>query len=128
GHAGRLILGRLEDVPVALQQGRLHLYEGHSAGLIAEPVLLMGRLAARTIVLTNAAGGLHVEWAPGTLMIMSDHLNLTGHNPLLGPNDEAIGPRFPDLVDAWDPRLRALLWRAGQLERIPLVEGVYAGL
>jgi len=128
GHAGRLLLGRLSDVPVVLLQGRLHLYEGHPAGLVVEPVLLMGRLGAATIVLTNAAGGLHVEWTPGTLMVVSDHLNLTGHNPLLGPNAEAIGPRFPDMLDAWDPALRALLRRAGELEGIPLVEGVYAGL
>jgi purine-nucleoside phosphorylase len=128
GHAGRFLLGRISGVPVALLQGRLHLYEGHPAGLVVEPVLLMGRLGADVIVLTNAAGGLHVEWPPGTLMVVADHLNLTGHNPLLGPNDEALGPRFPDMVDAWDPPLRALLHRAGALEGIPLEEGIYAGL
>jgi purine-nucleoside phosphorylase len=128
GHAGRLLLGRLEEVPVVLLQGRLHLYEGHPAGLVVEPVLLMGRLGAPIILLTNAAGGLHVEWATGTLMVMADHLNLTGHNPLLGPNDDTLGPRFPDMVDAWDPRLRALLHEAGDRERVPLEEGVYAGL
>ena len=128
GHAGRLLLGRLSDVPVVLLQGRLHLYEGHPAGLVVEPVLLIGRLGAGTILLTNTAGGLHVEWAPGTLMVVSDHLNLTGQNPLVGPHDEGIGPRFPDMVDAWDPALRALLRRAGELEGIGLVEGVYAGL
>jgi purine-nucleoside phosphorylase len=128
GHAGRLLLGPLEGVPVALLQGRLHLYEGHPAGLVVEPVLLMGRLGADVIVLTNAAGGLHVEWPPGTLMVVADHLNLTGHSPLLGRNDDALGPRFPDMTDAWDPRLRALLHQAGQLEAIPLEEGVYAGL
>jgi purine-nucleoside phosphorylase len=128
GHAGRLLLGRLSGVPVVLLQGRLHLYEGHPAGLVVEPVLLMGRLGADLIVLTNAAGGLHVDWPPGTLMVMADHLNLTGRNPLLGPNDEALGPRFPDMVDAWDPHLRQLLHQAGDLEGIPLEEGVYAGL
>ena len=128
GHAGRLVLGRLSGVPVALLQGRLHLYEGHPAGLVVEPVLLMGRLGASVIVLTNTAGGLHVEWALGTLMVVADHLNLTGHNPLLGPNDDALGPRFPDMTDAWDPRLRALLRQAGDLEGVPLEEGVYAGL
>jgi purine-nucleoside phosphorylase len=128
GHAGRLLLGRLSGVPVVLLQGRLHLYEGHPAGLVVEPVLLMGRLGADLIVLTNAAGGLHVDWPPGTLMVMADHLNLTGRNPLLGPNDEALGPRFPDMVDAWDPHLRQLLHQAGDLESIPLEEGVYAGL
>ena len=128
GHAGRLLMGRLSGVPVALLQGRLHLYEGHPAGLVVEPVLLMSRLGAEVIVLTNTSGGLHVDWAPGTLMVMTDHLNLTGHNPLLGPNDEAIGPRFPDMTDAWDPRLRALLHQAGDLEGVPLEDGVYVGL
>jgi purine-nucleoside phosphorylase len=128
GHVGRLLLGRLEDVPVALLQGRLHMYEGHPAGLVVEPVLLMGRLGARIVVLTNAAGGLHPDWAPGTLMAISDHLNLMGRNPLIGPNDDGIGERFPNMVDAWDPALRALLIRAGELEDAPLVEGVYGGL
>ena len=128
GHAGLLLLGHLEGVAVVCLQGRLHAYEGHPAALIVEPVLLMGRLGADVIVLTNAAGGLHVQWPPGTLMVMADHLNLTGHNPLLGPNDEALGPRFPDMVDAWDPHLRGLLHQAGELEGIPLEEGVYAGL
>lgn len=128
GHAGRLLLGHLEGVPVALLQGRLHMYEGHSAGLIVEPALLVGRLGARSIVLTNTAGGLHADWPPGTLMVITDHLNLVGRNPLVGPNDETIGPRFPDMVDAWDPALRALLHRAARLEGIPLVEGVYVGL
>jgi purine-nucleoside phosphorylase len=128
GHAGRLLLGRLEDVPVALLQGRLHLYEGHPAGLVAEPVLLMGRLGATIVVLTNAAGGLRADWPAGTVMVVADHLNLTGRNPLVGPNDEAVGERFPDLINAWDPELRALLHRAGELEGIVLTEGVYAGL
>jgi purine-nucleoside phosphorylase len=128
GHAGRLLLGRLEETPVVLLQGRLHMYEGHSAGLVVEPVLLMGRLGAKVIVLTNAAGGLHREWRPGTLMIISDHLNLTGRNPLLGPNDDATGPRFPDLVNAWDPRLREVLKRAAALEQQEMHEGIYAGL
>lgn len=128
GHAGRLLLGRLAEVPVVLLQGRLHLYEGHPAGLVVEPVLLMGRLGARTIVLTNAAGGLKPNWRVGTLMVVADHLNLTGRNPLAGPNDESGGPRFPDMVGAWDPALRALLHHAGHLEGIDLVEGVYAGL
>ena len=128
GHAGRLLLGRLEGIPVVLLQGRLHLYEGHPAGLVVEPVLLMGRLGAHIVVLTNSAGGLHLEWPAGTLMVVSDHLNLTGRNALVGANDEAVGPRFPDMVDAWNPRLRALLHRAGELEGVALVEGVYAGL
>ena len=128
GHAGRLLLGRLGDTPVVLLQGRLHMYEGHSPGLVVEPVLLMGRLGAKLIVLTNAAGGLRQGWGPGTLMVIADHLNLTGRSPLIGPNDDAMGVRFPDLVDAWEPRLRGLLHRAAELEQVRLEEGVYAGL
>jgi purine-nucleoside phosphorylase len=128
GHAGALLLGDLEGVPVICLKGRLHLYEGHSERLVVEPVLLMGRLGARTVMLTNAAGGVNVSYPPGTLMLLSDHLNLTGRNPLMGPNDDALGPRFPDLVDAWSPRLRALMRRAAASEGVPIEEGVYAGL
>jgi purine-nucleoside phosphorylase len=128
GHAGRLLLGRLEGVPVVCLQGRLHLYEGNSERLVVEPVLLMGRLGARAIFLTNAAGGVNAAWPAGTLMLISDHLNLTGRNPLIGPNDDAAGPRFPDLVDAWSPRLRGLVKQAAADEGIELTEGVYAGL
>jgi purine-nucleoside phosphorylase len=128
GHAGRLLLGRLEGVPVVCLQGRLHAYEGHPAGLIVQPVLLMGRLGARVIVLTNAAGGVNRAFGAGTLMVIRDHLNLTGLNPLLGPNDDTMGPRFLDLSDAWSPRLREALQQAGRDAGVPLVEGVYAGL
>jgi len=128
GHAGRLVLGRLEGVPVACLQGRPHLYEGNSARLVVEPVLLMGRLGAPTILLTNAAGGVNESFPAGTLMLIADHLNLTGHNPMLGPNDDAIGPRFPDLVDAWSPRLRELMRTAARTEGIGLEQGVYAAL
>jgi inosine/guanosine/xanthosine phosphorylase family protein len=128
GHRGRLILGTLEGVPVACLQGRLHMYEGHSARRVAEPVLLMGRLGARTIVLTNAAGGVNPDFGAGTLMVIGDHLNLTGQTPLLGPNDDSVGPRFPDLTDAWDPELRRALHAAGEAAGVDLAEGIYAGL
>ncbi len=128
GHAGRLLLGRLDGVPVALLQGRFHLYEGHDPGLVVQPVLLMARLGAQIVVLTNAAGGVNPAFGPGTLMVIADHLNLTGRNPLVGPNDEALGPRFPDLTEAWSARLRRALHAAGEAEGIPLAEGVYAGL
>lgn len=128
GHAGRLLLGRLGDVPVICLQGRLHLYEGHAPTMVVEPVLLMGRLGASTVVLTNAAGGIRADWPPGTLMVIEDHLNLTGRSPLLGANADQMGARFPDLVDAWDPRLRALLQQAATEEAVPLEAGVYAGL
>ena len=128
GHAGTLLLGHLERVPVVCLKGRLHLYEGHSERLVVEPVLLMGRLGAEAVVLTNAAGGVNVDYPAGTLMLISDHLNLTGRNPLMGPNDDALGPRFPDLVDAWSPRLRTLMRRAATDQDIGLEEGIYAGL
>ena len=128
GHAGRLLLGRLGDLPVVVLQGRFHLYEGHPAGLVVQPVLLMGRLGALAVLLTNAAGGIDPAFRAGTLMIIRDHLNLTGVNPLLGPNDERLGPRFPDLTRAWSPRLQELLRRAAADVGTDLAEGVYAQL
>jgi purine-nucleoside phosphorylase len=128
GHRGRLLLGTLEGVSVACLQGRLHMYEGLAPRLVVEPVLLMGRLGARSVLLTNAAGGINVAYSAGTLMLIADHLNLTGEQPLIGPNDDDIGERFPDLVDAWSSRLRGLMRAAAQAEEVPLEEGVYAGL
>jgi purine-nucleoside phosphorylase len=128
GHRGRLVLGRLQGVPVACLQGRLHLYEGLPALTVAEPVLLMHRLGAGSLVLTNAAGGVDPEYVAGTLMLIRDHLNLTGRSPLLGPNDEALGPRFTDLTAAWDPELSDRLRAAAEGEGVELREGVYAGL
>jgi purine-nucleoside phosphorylase len=128
GHVGRLLLGRLDGVPVAMLQGRLHLYEGNDAGLVVQPVLLMGRLGAPVLVLTNASGGVNPAFGPGTLMVITDHLNLTGRSPLLGPNADAIGPRFPDLTTAWSPRLRAILHAAAAAEGVELADGIYAGL
>jgi len=128
GHAGRLLLGQLGDVPVVILQGRLHLYEGLSERLVVEPVLLMGRLGAGTIVLTNSSGGVNDGYAAGTLMLITDHLNLTGRSPLIGANDDALGPRFPDMVDAWSRPLREVMRRAAAEEGIDMAEGVYAGL
>jgi purine-nucleoside phosphorylase len=128
GHAGRLVAGRLDDVPVVMLQGRLHLYEGNSPGLVVQPVLLMGQLGARVIALTNAAGGVNPGYGAGTLMVISDHLNLTGQTPLLGRNADEMGPRFTDLTGAWSPRLREALMAAGRAEGVALEEGVYAGL
>jgi inosine/guanosine/xanthosine phosphorylase family protein len=128
GHVGRLLLGWLGGRPVAMLQGRFHLYEGNAPGLVVEPVLLFQRLGARIVVLTNAAGGLDPTFGPGTLMVISDHLNLTGQNPLIGPNAPAIGQRFPDMTDAWSARLRTRLHAAGNAEGVALAEGVYVGL
>ena len=109
-------------------QGRLHMYEGCDPGLVVQPVLLMGRLGAKVIVLTNAAGGVDPAYGPGTLMIIADHINLTGRTPLLGPNADEIGPRFTDLTDVWSPRLRARLREAFALEHLAHEEGIYIGL
>jgi purine-nucleoside phosphorylase len=128
GHVGRLLLGRLAGTPVVMLQGRFHLYEGNDPGLVVEPVLLFGRLGARVVVLTNAAGGVDPDFGPGTLMVIGDHLNLTGRSPLFGPNDDTMGPRFQDLTEAWSPRLRAALHAAGAAEGVDLAEGIYAGL
>jgi purine-nucleoside phosphorylase len=128
GHAGRLLLGRLAGRPVVMLQGRFHLYEGNAPGLVVQPVLLFRRLGARVLVLTNAAGGLDPTFGPGTLMVIGDHLNLTGQNPLVGPNAPSIGDRFPDMTDAWSRRLRGRLHEAGRAEGVELAEGVYVGL
>jgi purine-nucleoside phosphorylase len=128
GHVGRLLLGELGGRPVVLLQGRFHLYEGNDPGLVVQPVLLFHALGARTVVLTNAAGGLDPSFGPGTLMVMRDHINLTGRTPLLGPNADELGPRFPDMTDAWSPRLRECLHAAGAAEGVHLEDGVYVGL
>jgi purine-nucleoside phosphorylase len=128
GHVGRLLLGKLAGRPVVMLQGRFHLYEGNAPGLVIQPVLLFGRLGAKVVVLTNAAGGLDPSFGPGTLMVISDHINLTGLNPLIGANAGAIGERFTDLTDAWSARLRARLHAAGEAEGVELAEGVYIGL
>ena len=128
GHVGRLLLGMLGGRPVVMLQGRFHLYEGNDPGLVIQPVLLFKRLGARVVVLTNAAGGLDPTFGPGTLMVMRDHINLTGRSPLMGPNADELGPRFPDLTEAWSPRLRQRLHAAAAAEGVALTEGIYVGL
>jgi len=128
GHVGRLLLGELAGRPVVMLQGRFHVYEGNDPGLVIQPVLLFKRLGARVVVLTNAAGGLDPTFGPGTLMVMRDHINLTGRSPLMGPNANELGPRFPDLTDAWSPRLRERLHAAAAAEDVTLAEGIYVGL
>jgi purine-nucleoside phosphorylase len=128
GHVGRLLLGRLRGRPVVMLQGRFHLYEGNDPGLVVQPVLLFHALGARVLVLTNAAGGLDPSFGPGTLMVMTDHINLTGRSPLVGRNADELGPRFPDMTEAWSPRLRARLHDAGAVEAVELREGIYIGL
>jgi purine-nucleoside phosphorylase len=128
GHVGRLLLGQLAGRSVVMLQGRFHLYEGNDPGLVVQPVLLFHALGARIVVLTNAAGGLDPSFGPGTLMVMSDHINLTGRSPLIGRNADELGPRFNDMTDAWSPRLRTRLHEAGRAEGVVLAEGVYIGL
>jgi purine-nucleoside phosphorylase len=128
GHVGQLLLGSLGGRPVVMLQGRFHLYEGNDPGLVVQPVLLFRELGARVVVLTNAAGGLDPSFGPGTLMIMRDHINLTGRSPLVGGNADSLGPRFPDMTDAWSPRLRARLHAAAGAEDVEMAEGVYVGL
>jgi xanthosine phosphorylase len=125
GHRGRAVLGELGGVPVAVLEGRTHLYEGAAAAELATPVRALRAAGATTLVLTNAAGALRPDLAPGRLMLIADHINLTGANPLVGPNDDAIGPRFPSLRDAYDPALRAALRDEAAALGIALADGVY---
>lgn len=128
GHAGNLVVGRAEGVPVVAMQGRVHLYEGHPARDVVFGARLMLALGADTIVITNAAGGLKEGFAPGDLMVIDDHLNLTGQNCLLGPNEETMGPRFVDMTIAYDPELRAIAHETAKELGFSLQRGVYAGL
>jgi xanthosine phosphorylase len=128
GHAGRFLLGRLEGVPVACMQGRFHLYEGHPPAIVKLPIRTFRALGAEALLLTNAAGSLRPEAGPGSLMLVTDHLNFQWTNPLVGPNDDDWGERFVGLADAYDPELRDRLLRlAGELG-ITLHQGVYCGL
>lgn len=126
GHAGRLVFGRLEGLPVAALQGRAHVYEGLTAARASLPVRVMARLGIRVLLLTNAAGGVEPGLRPGTLMLISDHLNLQGESPLEGANVEAWGPRFPDMSTVYPEWLRLLARQAAEAAGIALHEGVYA--
>ncbi len=128
GHAGNLCFGKVGGVPVVCMQGRIHLYEGHSAEAVVHGVRTMARLGVLSVLITNAAGGLEPSWEAGDLMLMTDHLNLTSQTPLLGPNDDALGPRFPDMSTAYDLGLRDAAREVARAAGITLREGVYAGL
>jgi xanthosine phosphorylase len=125
GHAGSAVLGRIGDVPVAVLQGRAHVYEGPPMDQIRTPVRTLRAAGAEILILTNAAGSLRAEVGAGSLMAISDHINMTGVNVLTGPTDEAIGPRFPSLRDAYDPELRAQLHATAKDIGVMLHEGVY---
>jgi purine-nucleoside phosphorylase len=128
GHAGKLVFGRAEGVECVAMQGRVHLYEGHSPADVVFGLRLMIRLGAKVVIVTNAAGGASPRLEPGELMLIEDHLNLTGTNSLLGPNDDALGPRFPDMTGAYDLRLRELALASATDAGFQLARGVYAGL
>jgi len=121
-------MGSLGGTPVCAMQGRVHLYEGHAPADVVRGVRAMITLGANVIVLTNAAGGIRRDLAPGSLMLIEDHLNLTATSPLLGPNDDSLGPRFPALSDAYDPSLCTLALKVARAGRFKLKAGVYAGL
>jgi purine-nucleoside phosphorylase len=129
GHAGRLLIGKLENVPVVVMQGRFHFYEGYTMQALTLPVRVMRMLGAHTLIVTNAAGGINAAYRPGDFMLIRDHINflgLTGMNPLIGPNDERLGERFPALAKAYDAELRALARMvAAKWPEITLHEGVY---
>ena len=125
GHKGRLVFGRLDDTPILALQGRLHGYEGHDAATVAFPARVLSALGARALVVTNAAGGVNASFAPGDLMRITDHINLTGKNPLIGPNEDALGPRFPDMSHAYDARLAEALETAAMRLGQKLRAGVY---
>jgi len=128
GHAGRAVIGTIGRVPVAVLQGRAHLYEGGDPDAIRAPIRALRAAGAEILVLTNAAGSLRPEVGPGSLMAITDHINLTGVNLLMGPNDDAIGPRFPSLRDAYDPALLDDLRESAQELDIDLAEGVYVAV
>ena len=128
GHAGQMVLGNAGNIPVAAMQGRAHLYEGYSAQEVTFPIRVFGRMGIRAVILTNAAGGINLGYSQGALVLIRDHINLQGSNPLVGPNDDRFGVRFPDMSQAYARDYRQIAdEEAGKL-RIPLHEGVYAGL
>ena len=128
GHAGQMVIGYVDRVPVVAMQGRVHLYEGYSAQQVAFPVRVLARMGIRALIITNAAGGINTEYQQGALVLVSDHINLQGQNPLVGPNDERFGVRFPDMTFAYSKSLRSLAHSAAKKLGKNLAEGVYAAM
>jgi purine-nucleoside phosphorylase len=128
GHAGQMVIGKAGDVPVAAMQGRVHLYEGYSAEQVAFPVRVLGRMGVKALIITNAAGGINTKYTQGALVVISDHINLQGQNPLAGTNDEHFGPRFPDMTQAYWKPYREMALEAARTLGKTVHEGVYAGL
>jgi purine-nucleoside phosphorylase len=128
GHAGRLVIGRVSGVPVAAMQGRVHLYEGLSPKSVIFPIRVFGRMGIRAVILTNAAGGIARELNPGCLVVLQDHINLQGTNPLIGPNEDRFGARFVDMTAAYCPKYQDFALQEGRRLRLDVFRGVYAGL
>jgi purine-nucleoside phosphorylase len=128
GHAGRMVFGKSGKVPLAVMQGRVHLYEGYSAQQVVFPVRVLGRMGIRSLILTNAAGGINLSYSEGVLVVIRDHINLQGQNPLAGANDDRFGPRFPDMTEAYSKRYREITAEAASKLGQAVPEGIYAGL
>jgi len=128
GHAGQMVIGYLGEIPLIVMQGRVHLYEGYSAQQVAFPVRAFGRMGVRAIILTNAAGGINLNYQQGALVVIKDHINLQGQNPLIGPNDNRFGERFPDMTRAYSKQYRDIAKNSAQELGQELAEGVYAAL
>jgi purine-nucleoside phosphorylase len=128
GHAGKLVVGAINGLPVAVLSGRVHVYEGYTAQQVVFGVRALARIGVDSLVLTNAAGGINPAYQPGQLVLIADHINLLGQNPLTGPNDEALGPRFPDMTEAYSKEFREFAHAAGKDIGLDLAEGVYAAV
>ena len=128
GHAGKLVVGRLDGLDLAVMAGRNHLYEGYTPAQVTFGVRVLAKLGIRSIVFTNAAGGINLSYSQGALVLISDHINLQGTNPLIGPNDDSSGVRFPDMSDAYSAEYRAIAKQIASEQGIPLTEGVYAAV
>jgi purine-nucleoside phosphorylase len=128
GHAGQLVVGELHGKKVVIMQGRFHYYEGHPMSLVVFPVRVMHALGAGTLIVTNAAGGLNPDFDAGDVMLITDHINTMGTNALIGPNEDDLGPRFPDMTHTYDPELRTLVLQIAARNQIPLRQGVYAAV
>lgn len=128
GHEGKLVAGRVRGVPIVVLSGRVHFYEGHPMSAVVFPARVLGLLGCRAVIVTNAAGGVNRTFRPGDLMLIEDHVNGFGTNPLIGANDDLLGPRFPDMSDAYRKDLRDVALAVARRERLPLKRGVYLGL
>jgi purine-nucleoside phosphorylase len=128
GHAGQMVIGNAGSIPVAAMQGRVHLYEGYSAEEVAFPIRVFGRMGIRAVILTNAAGGINLRYQQGALVLIRDHINLQGHNPLVGPNDDRFGPRFPDMTYAYSKRFAKVAREEASKLGLTLDDGVYVAL